>query len=75
MIRSPPSLLPFQQVQVSQPFLMREMLQDLYHLCGPILDSLDQQFPVFFELQSPELDIVLQMLPHQGRVEGEDHLP
>uniref|UniRef100_A0A8C3K565 Ig-like domain-containing protein n=1 Tax=Calidris pygmaea TaxID=425635 RepID=A0A8C3K565_9CHAR len=44
------------------------MLQALHHLCGPLLYPL-QQFPVL-ELGSPELDAVLQMGPHQGRVEG-----
>jgi len=28
---------------------------------------------VIFVLGSPELDTVLQVRPHQGRVEGEDH--
>ena len=44
------------------------------HLCGPPLDSL-YEIPLFFELGSPELDTVLQMCPHQGGPEGEDHLP
>jgi len=51
------------------------MIQGLNHPCGPLLDSLQKFFVLFIELGSPELDAVLQMWPHQGRVEGEDHLP
>jgi len=50
------------------------MLQALNHLCHPLLDSV-WEIPAFSELGSPELDTVLQMLPHQGRVEVEDHFP
>ncbi|PKU44630.1 hypothetical protein llap_5066 [Limosa lapponica baueri] len=60
-----------EQTQVPQPFLIREMLQAPHHLCSPLLSPL-QQFPVHLELGSPELDMVLQMGPHQGRVEKED---
>jgi len=49
------------------------MLQALYHLCGPSLESF-QEIPVFLVLGSSELDTVLQMFPHQRKVEGEDHL-
>jgi len=35
----------------------------LHHLCGPTLDYL-QQFLVFLELRSPQLDTVLQIWPH-----------
>jgi len=31
--------------------------------------------PVFPELRIPELDTIVQMWPHQCRVEEEDHLP
>ena len=44
------------------------------HLRGSLLDSL-HQLPAFLELGSPELDTVLQAWPHQGSIEGEDHLP
>ena len=50
------------------------MLQSPNHLCGPPLDSL-WKISIFFELRSPELDTVLQMWHHQGRVEGEDNVP
>ena len=63
------SLLQSEQPQLSQPFLTRAMLQATHHLCGPPLGSL-QQFPDFLGLRSPEMDIVLQMQPHQGRVVG-----
>jgi len=70
-IPSQSSFLKAEQTQFAQPFLIGEMLQALYHLCGPLLDSL----PVFFVLGSPELDTVLQVRTDQGTVEGEDHLP
>jgi len=50
------------------------MLQALYHLCDPPLDSL-QEIPDFFVPGSSELDTVLQVMPDQGRVDGENHLP
>ncbi|KAK4830703.1 hypothetical protein QYF61_012872 [Mycteria americana] len=37
-----PSLLQAQQSQLSQPFLIGEMLQSLHHLHGPLLDSLQR---------------------------------
>uniref|UniRef100_A0A8C3BGT2 Phospholipid-transporting ATPase n=1 Tax=Cairina moschata TaxID=8855 RepID=A0A8C3BGT2_CAIMO len=49
-----------EQTQVSQPFLIWKMLQALYHLCGPPLDSF-QEIPVLFVLRSPEMDTVLQV--------------
>ena len=49
------------------------MLQALYHFCGPPLDSF-QEIPVFFVPESPELDTVHQVRPHQGTVGGEEHL-
>jgi len=63
-IPSQPFLLQIEQPQVSQPLLVREMLQALNHFCIPLLDSL-QQFPVFLELKNPEMDTVLQVWPHQ----------
>jgi len=67
-------LLKAEQNQVAQPFLVREVLQALYHLHGPLLESL-QEIPVFFVPRSPELDTKLQVRPDQSRAEGEDHLP
>lgn len=45
------------------------MSQAPVHLRCPTLDSL-QKCPVFLELESPELDAVLQTWSHQGRVDG-----
>ena len=53
---------------LDMPFFTGEMLQALYSLCGPLLDSL-QQFPVFLVLRSPILDRVLQMWSHEGTVD------
>ena len=57
-IPSESSFLKAEQTQFAQLFLIREMLQALYHLCGPLLDSL-QEIPVFFVPGSPELATVL----------------
>lgn len=46
---------------------MMEVHQAPDHLYGSLLDSL-QEFPVFCELMSSELDRVLHVWPHQGRV-------
>jgi len=71
-MRPPLSLLQAKETQLRQPFLVKEMLQSLHHLCGAALDSL-KQFPVL-ERRGPELDIILQMQAHRGRVEGEENL-
>ena len=73
-IPSQSSFLKAEQTQVTQPFLIVEILQAVYHLCGPLLDSFEE-IPVFFVSRSPELDTVLQVRPDQGRVEGKDHHP
>ncbi|KAK4830182.1 hypothetical protein QYF61_008973 [Mycteria americana] len=54
-----PSLLQAEQAQLSQPFLIREVLQPSDHFCGPALDPL-QQVCVFPVLRTPELDAALQ---------------
>ena len=72
-LTSESSFLKAEQTCVAQSFLIGEMSQTLYHLCGPPLDSL-QEILVFFVLGSPELDTVLQARPYQGRVEGKDWL-
>ena len=59
-VPSQSSFLKDEPTQVIQPFLVGEMLQALFHLCGPPLDSL-QEIPVFFVPGSPELDTVLQV--------------
>jgi len=73
-IRSPCSLLRAEQPQLSQPFLIGEVLQPSDHFCGPLLDLL-QQVHVFPVLRAPELDAGLQVRSHQSRVEGQNHLP
>ncbi|PKU46071.1 gamma-aminobutyric acid receptor subunit alpha-4 isoform x1 [Limosa lapponica baueri] len=65
-IRSPdPSHLLAKQSQLSQPFLVGEMLQSLHHLCGPLLDSSLQYVHVSLVLRSPKLNTVLQLKLHQ----------
>jgi len=68
-----PSLLQSEQPQLSQPVLVEEMFHLLDHVCGPPLDALQQVYgsPV---LRTPHLDTLLQVRPHQSRVEGQDHL-
>jgi len=50
-----------------------EVLQSSDHLCGPPLGPL-QQLSVLV-LRAPELDTILQMVSHESRVEGQNHLP
>jgi len=69
-----PSLLQAKQPQLSQPFLITEVLQLSDHLCGPPLDLL-QQLRVLLVLGTPELDTGLQVGSHQSGVEGQNHLP
>ncbi|KAK4812348.1 hypothetical protein QYF61_017125 [Mycteria americana] len=70
--------LPFksaaEQPQLSQPVLVGEVFHPSDHFCGPSLDPL-QQVHVFPVLRAPELDTILQVGSHQGRAEGQDHLP
>ncbi|KAK4830181.1 hypothetical protein QYF61_008972 [Mycteria americana] len=63
-----------EQAQLSQPFLIGEVLQLSDHFCGPPLDPL-QQVHVFPVLRTPELDAALQVGSHQSRAEGQNHLP
>ena len=73
-MRSPRSFLQAAQAQLPQPVFIGEVLQPSDHLCGPPLDPL-QQLPVFLVQGAPDLDSVLQMGPHEGRVERDNHLP
>jgi len=73
-IPSESSFLMAEQTQFAQPFLTGEMLQALHHLCGSLLDPL-QEIPIFYVLGSPELNTQLQVRPDQCRVEREDHFP
>ncbi|KAK4825592.1 hypothetical protein QYF61_000681 [Mycteria americana] len=63
-----------EQPQLSQPFLIGEVFHPSDHFHGPPLDLL-QQLHVFPVLRTPELDAVLQVESHQGRVEGQNRLP
>jgi len=44
------------------------------HFCGPLVDAL-QQVHVLPVLRIPHLGTVLQVCPHQCRIEVQDHLP
>lgn len=59
-----PSLLQAEQSQLSPPFLTREMLHSLHHLCSLSLDSL-QYVHLFLVLGSPEMDSALRLWPYQ----------
>ena len=69
-----PSLLQGEKSQLSQPFLIREVLQSFNHLSGPSLSSLHYVHTCLV-VGSPELDTVLQVWPYQCSAEGKGHLP
>jgi len=50
------------------------MLHPSDHPCGPPLKPL-QKLHILPELGAPVLDEVLQLGPHEGRIEGSSHLP
>jgi len=50
------------------------MLQPSDHLCGSPLDP-HQQLHILPVLEALDLDTVLQMRPHEGRLDGHNHLP
>ena len=62
------------QVQPPQTFLTGEVPQPSDHLCGCHLDPL-QQLLICLVLGAPGLDAVQQVGPHEGRTEGNNHLP
>ena len=68
-----PSFLQAKQSQLFQLFLIREMLESLNYLCGPLLDSL-YRMNVSLVLGSPELDTILRVWPHQCWAEWKDCL-
>lgn len=63
-----------EQAQLSQPFLIAEVLQTSEHPHGSPLVLL-QQLYVFPELETSIADTVFQMLPHEVRVERDNHIP
>ena len=69
-----PSLLQSEQSQFPQPFFTGEVLQPSDHPCHPPLDLI-QKFHILPVLGAPGLDTELQMGPHKGRAEGDNHLP
>ncbi|KAK4813930.1 hypothetical protein QYF61_003000 [Mycteria americana] len=62
------------QPQFPQPLLIRLVLQTLYHLRCPSLDTL-QHLNVFLVVRGPKLNTVFEVWPHQCRVQGHDHFP
>lgn len=60
----PPQLshLSAEQTQLTQPFLVIEVLQSLNHLCSLLLGSL-KELRVSFVLRSSQLDTLLHMQP------------
>ena len=65
-----PSLLHTKQAQLPQPFFLGEVLQPSDHLCGSPLE-LYGQLSILIALGDCDVDAVLQIGPHGGRVEGE----
>lgn len=64
-VPSQPSHLKVEQVQLPQPFLIREILQTLGQLSSTLIELL-QELNVSPALWGPDLYIVLQMWIHQG---------
>ena len=64
----------YYQTEQAQSFFIGEVLQPPDHVCGPPLDPLIQLY-VFLVLEDLDLDAILQMGPHKGREEGDNHLP
>ena len=69
-MRSPCSLLQTEQNHVLQPIFIEDAPFDLH---GPPLDSL-QQLDIFPVLRASDLNAVLQIEPHKGRVEEDNDL-
>ena len=73
-MRSPQRLLQAMQAQLPQLVFTREVLHASDHLHGPRQDLLQQQY-VFLVMEVPSLDTVLQLGPHKGKAERDNHLP
>ncbi|GAB0186314.1 hypothetical protein GRJ2_001096700 [Grus japonensis] len=69
-----PPFLQAKQPQFPQPLLIRLVLQTLHQLCCPSLDTL-QHLNVFLVVRGPKLNTVLEVRPHQCRVQGDNHFP
>jgi len=68
-----PPLLQTKQPQFPQPLLLRLVLQTLRRLHCPSLDTL-QHLTVLLVVRGPKLNTLLQVRPHQCRVQGHNHL-
>ncbi|KAK4831678.1 hypothetical protein QYF61_018675 [Mycteria americana] len=69
-----PPFLQAKQPQLPQPLLIRLLLQTLHQLRCPSLDSL-QPLNVPLVVGGPKLNTVVEVRPHQCRVQGHDHFP
>jgi len=74
-VRSPLCFLfsRLEQAQLCHPIFVGEVLWPSNHLHGPPLDQF-QKLHIFLELAAPGLDTVVQMGPHEGRVQMDDNL-
>ncbi|XP_068544652.1 inhibitor of nuclear factor kappa-B kinase subunit alpha-like [Anas acuta] len=68
-----PPLLQTKHPQRPQPLLTGLVDQALHQLCSPSLDTL-QGLNVLV-MRGPKLNTALEVLPHQSRVQEDDHLP
>jgi len=68
-----PSLLHTEQAQLPKSFFMEDVLQPFDHLRVPPLHLLQQHH--ILVLESTVLDTALEMGPHKGGVEGDNHTP
>ena len=66
------SLFQAEQAQFIQPIFIGDVLQ--LHPCGSPLDLL-QKVDICPVWGGPDLDALLQLGLHEGRVEGDNHLP
>ncbi|KAK4810173.1 hypothetical protein QYF61_010485 [Mycteria americana] len=69
-----PPFLQAKQSQLPQPLLIRLLLQTLHELRCPSLDSL-QHLNIPLVVGGPKLNTVLEVRPHQCRVQGHNHFP
>jgi len=68
-----PSLFHAEQALFLLSVFIGEVLQSLDHLRDPPLEPV-QKFHIFPLLSAPDLDAVLHLGPHRGRIEGDKHL-
>jgi len=72
-VSSESSLSQAEQAHLLHPVFLGKVLQLSDQLNGPPLDRL-QKLHVFPELEASGLNAVIQMGPHKGRVQGDNHL-